>query len=222
MVTSERPPVNSLNRQARKVYNPLGFTRFYNFVLCSSHFSSSSKIPRLTVISGFIFSGALFGFILARASYLDFDGTFCAGKPSIGAAPGECVAYARGHYKVGIILHLATIIPASLLVLIQFLPFVRHRWTIVHRINGYIVILLVLATLAGALMIARVAFGGGFDTQAFVGFLAIIVTFSMAMGYTNIKRLQIDQHRKWMLRTWFYVSLMLSYTILSLTNLIPL
>jgi uncharacterized membrane protein len=166
------------------------------------------------MILGFIFSGALLGFILARAAYTNIDGVFCGGDPGYGAAPGECFVYARGHYRVGITLHLVTIVPASLLVLIQFLPFVRHRWIIIHRMNGYIVNTLVLVSLAGALMIARVAFGGTFSTQAGIGFLAIITTLSIIMGYINIKRLQIDQHRKWMLRTWFYVS----QTVLSLTS----
>lgn len=34
MVQSDRPPKDGLNRVARKIYNPIGFTRFYNFVLC--------------------------------------------------------------------------------------------------------------------------------------------------------------------------------------------
>jgi uncharacterized membrane protein len=145
------------------------------------------------------------GFTLARAAFTNIDGVFCSGDTTYGAAPGECYVYAHGLYRVGITLHLVTVVPASLLVLIQFLPIIRHRWIIIHRMNGYIVIILVLLTLAGALMIAQVAFGGTFSTQAGIGFLAIITTLSTIMGYVNIKRLQIDQHRKWMLRTWFYV-----------------
>lgn len=34
MVTPDRPPRNELNRRARKIYNAIGFSRFYNFVLC--------------------------------------------------------------------------------------------------------------------------------------------------------------------------------------------
>lgn len=191
MVKPDRPPINNLNRLAQKVYNPIGFNRFYKFVLW------------------FIFSGALFGFALARSAYTNYNGVYCGGDIAVGAAPGECFAYSTEEkYKVGIILHLVTIIPASFLVLVQFIPAVRHRAIIVHRINGYIVIVLTLATLAGALMIARISFGGGLDTQSWVGFVAIVVVVSYAIAYYNIKRLQIDQHRKWMLRAWFYVSRM--------------
>ena len=42
------------------------------------------------------------------------------------------------------------------------------------------------------------------ETQTLVGVLAIITTLSALMAYYNIKRLQIEQHRAWMLRTWFY------------------
>lgn len=41
-------------------------------------------------------------------------------------------------------------------------------------------------------------------TQALVGTLAIATTVSAILSYYNIKRLQIDQHRAWMLRVWFY------------------
>jgi hypothetical protein len=53
-------------------------------------------------------------------------------------------------------------------------------------------------------MIARRAFGGGVETQAAVGSLVILTTISGAMVYYNIKRLQIEQHRAWMLRAMFY------------------
>lgn len=54
-------------------------------------------------------------------------------------------------------------------------------------------------------MITREAFGGTLATQAFAGTLFILTTVGLALAYYNIKRLQIDQHRTWMLRTWFYV-----------------
>ena len=41
-------------------------------------------------------------------------------------------------------------------------------------------------------------------TQALTGVLAIVTLSSAFLAYVNIKRLQIDQHRAWMLRCWFY------------------
>lgn len=91
--------------------------------------------------------------------------------------------------------------------MVQFIPVVRHKWILVHRLNGYLVLLLFLLSTVGALMIARHAFGGGLDTQAAVGTLSIGCLTSFVLAWVNIKRLQIEQHRAWMLRGWFYVRL---------------
>jgi len=58
---------------------------------------------------------------------------------------------------------------------------------------------------AGALMICRYTFGGELAIQASIGLLIIASTTGISMAYYNIKRLQIDQHRAWMLRTFFYM-----------------
>ncbi|SPO01765.1 uncharacterized protein DNG_04438 [Cephalotrichum gorgonifer] len=194
MVTSPHPPANGFVRSMRKVYNPVGFAKGYNFVLW------------------FIFGGALLGFALARTPFLNFYGVFC----DEGAAPGECWYYLRGrnHEKIGIILHLVTIIPASILVLFQFIPVIRHKLILFHRINGYLVILLSLLGTAGALMIARHAFGGGIETQMAMGLLAIMFVVSMVMAYVNVKRLQIEEHRAWMLRGWFYAGTIITVRLI--------
>lgn len=172
---------NAFVRAARHIYNPIGFRKGYNFVLF------------------FIFAGALFGFCLARIQYLSIDGLF-----KKGAAPGEFFYYSRSFYKAGITLHLSTIIPAGMLAVFQFVPIIRYKVLIVHRINGYLAILLLICGNVGALMIARYAFGGTMATQALVGTLSITTLGSAFLAYYNIKRLQIDLHRAWMLRCWFY------------------
>ena len=115
-------------------------------------------------------------------------------------------------------MHLVTIIPAGFLVLFQFIPFVRHNFIIFHRINGYFILVLVLLTVIGALMVARIAFGGSLSTQLFTGVLAIASVVSLLLAYINIKRLQIDQHRKWMLRGWFYVSYLKRLIVLNISH----
>jgi uncharacterized membrane protein len=87
-------------------------------------------------------------------------------------------------------------------------PVIRQKAILFHRINGYLVVVLMLFSHAGALMIVRRAFGGGLDTQAAVGLLVIITTISFATAIYNIKKLQIDQHRAWMLRAMFYMGTM--------------
>ena len=186
-----RPPANKFVAAARHVYHPIGFSKGYNFVLW------------------FILAGALFGFIAARLAYLDYDGVYCHPDPSspiTGASPGECWAYSQEFYlQLGIKLHLYTIIPAGLLAFFQFLPILRHKVILFHRINGYATILLSLVGTAGALMIGEVSFGGGIDTRAIVGLMAIMFVGSLGISLWNIKRLQLEQHRAWMLRAWVYV-----------------
>jgi len=154
MADEKRPPANSFVRVMRKVYNPLHFYRGYNFVLF------------------FIFAGALFGFSLARFMYLNIDGVFCnRSRPAgNGAAPGECYFYtgeAGQRYRIGILLHLATILPAGLLVVLQFVPIIRHKLLIFHRVNGYVILLLSLASMAGESIAPSLA-GLGFLDRCWV------------------------------------------------------
>ncbi|PGH14050.1 hypothetical protein AJ79_03320 [Helicocarpus griseus UAMH5409] len=166
----------------RSILGFLGFKKSYNFILF------------------FIFAGGLFGFTLARLQYLDITGRYARGTGA-----GEWFHQRTGFRRVGITLHLGTILPCAILVIFQFIPSVRHRAILFHRINGYIIIILFLASNAGALMITRHAFGGGLPTQVSIGLLILISTISIVIAYYNIRRLQIDQHRAWMLRTMFYM-----------------
>lgn len=182
-----REPSNVFVATSRKVYNPLGFSQGYNFILF------------------FIFAGALIGFTLARFQYLNFD-VFCNGS-----APGECFAYQTGYRKAGLLLHLGAILPAGFLACFQFVPVIRHKLLLAHRLNGYIILLLSLLGTIGALMIARGSFGGGLDIQAAVGLLSILFIGALVMAYVSIKKLRIDLHRAWMMRAWFYVSPVLAF-----------
>jgi uncharacterized membrane protein len=155
----------------------------------------------------FIFAGALVGFCLARLQFLAFNGIFCNLESTTdSAAPGECYWYSTPRYRIGIIIYLAGILPAGLLAVFQFVPAIRHKYLTYHRVAGYIIILLVSISIAGALMITDRSFGGHIATQTAVGALAIASTFGIINAYYNIKRLQIDQHRAWMLRAWFWMA----------------
>ena len=70
---------------------------------------------------------------------------------------------------------------------------------------GCAIITPVLVANAIALIIAPHAFGGVLATQAGIGLLAILSTVRIALAVYSIWRMQIDQHRKWMLRVWFYM-----------------
>jgi uncharacterized membrane protein len=202
MAAPTRPPANAFVAKARKVYNPIGFSKGYNFVLW------------------FIFAGAMFGFALARMMFLDYNGIYCnPNNTGNGAGPGECWSYNRKDlYKIGIKMHLYTIIPAALLVVFQFVPFIRYKALLFHRMNGYIVVVLAIIGTVGAIIIAPVAFGGSLSVRAAVGLMSIMFLGSLFLAIWNIKTLQLEQHRAWMLRAWFYVSLPLTPLCTSATN----
>lgn len=159
----------------------------------------------------------MMGFVLARLSYLNIGGSSKSNYAG-GSAPGEWYWNSTGIHRIGITLHLGAILPAGFLLVWQFVPAIRYKVLLFHRINGYVVILLVTIANVGALMIARRAFGGTLDTQAAVGMLFILTTVSICMGYYNIKRLQIDQHRAWMLRMAFYLGTIITMRIIMIIS----
>ncbi|KAK2787585.1 hypothetical protein FQN53_005035 [Emmonsiellopsis sp. PD_33] len=191
MVKVTRPPANAFVATARKLYNPLGFSKGYNFILF------------------FILAGALMGFTLARLQYLDYYGIFC-GSPGI----GECYFFTKGIEEIGLLMHLATILPAGFLVCFQFVPAIRHKAIMVHRINGYLILALSAVSTVGAWMAARHAFGGSLETQMGIGLVGILFVVCMTLGYINIKRLQLEQHRAWMMRGWVYASCIITLRLI--------
>jgi hypothetical protein len=128
--------------------------------------------------------------------------------------PGEWYWYGSGFRRIGITLHLATILPGAFLVCFQFVPVIRHKLLIFHRINGYVITILFFTSMAGVFMITRHAVGGSPNTQAAIGTLATVTIISISLAYYNIKRLQIDQHRAWMIRTWVYAGSIISVRLI--------
>ena len=157
--------------------------------------------------TGFLALGYLFAFTLSRLEYLSYYGIFCNanGPPGTGAAPGECYYWLQNPFKTGMMLHVFCILPAALLVCLQFIPAIRHNAILFHRLNGYAVITLSLVSSAGTIIVTRHAFGGDFATQTWTGAMGLLTTIGYIMAWINIKFLQIDQHRAWMMRTWAWV-----------------
>ncbi|CAH0051107.1 unnamed protein product [Clonostachys solani] len=166
----------------RKVYNPLGFQKGYNFPLW------------------FVFCGAALGFCASRVMYFDYDNQF----KKANQITGNWFYMSQGVTRTATIMHLAAVIPTGFLVPLQFLPTVRYKAMIAHRIMGYILIILLIIGNAGAIIMVPRSMGGSLDVRTVVGMLAILTTGAALIAYVNIKRLQIDQHRAWMMRCWSY------------------
>ena len=150
----------------------------------------------------------MFGFALSRFMLLHVP------TLKTNLAPGEWYHMRTSLYKPAILIHLATVLPAGILAVLQFIPIIRYRALIVHRICGYIAVFLLVLGVATGFVLGRRSFGGDISIQTGVIFLGVSTLVSVALAYWNIKLLQIDQHRKWMLRTWFYASSIITLRIL--------
>lgn len=129
--------------------------------------------------------------------------------------PAVCYYVKRiTRYKVGMALHLAGTLFSSLLATFQFVPGIRRRFITYHRIAGYAAILLMFVGNTGALMLADKAAGGHLITQEMVGFVVLVTTITFGLAVWNVKKLQLDQHRAWMLRTWSYLAFIISLRLI--------
>lgn len=187
-----KPAPNGFVALVRKIYNPLGFKRGYNFPLW------------------FLTAFTALGFSAYRAKYLDYDNTYKNAKWAV----GDWESQSHGRWRVGMIMHLAAVIPIGFLIPWQFLPVVRYKFMFLHRIIGYILIMLLMVCNAGAGMVMDRAMGGSLEVRAMMALLCIMTTVSVVLAYINIKRLQIDQHRAWMLRCWVYAFAIITIRVL--------
>lgn len=149
----------------------------------------------------FVFGGALAGFSLASFRLLDPTHYYTASF-----APGEVYWVREGIRKAGMILHLAAILPCGILSILQFIPKIRKQYILLHRINGYLVLILLVLGITGGFIMARHTFGGGVAASGATYAVGVVTLISALMGYYNIKQIQLEQHRKWMLRMVIYMS----------------
>lgn len=154
----------------------------------------------------------MLGFSLSRLQHYDYDGTF---KNDFALVVGQWYYFQSGRERIGMIIHLGAILPAGILVVLQFVPKIREKLLIFHRINGYLVILLGLLSSLATLAVIPHKQGGGarISTQTAEAFLVIITTVSVVLAWWNIRRKRVDQHRAWMLRTWFYMGTIITSRI---------
>lgn len=183
MAQPPRLPPNGFVAAFRKACNSPSFSECCNFIISA------------------ILAGALISIALTRAEYRSFD------MPCNRSALKDCFTHQYLYREVGLFLHNLGNMGAPLFACIQFLPCIRREFLLLHRLNGYSVLWFSLVGTIGTLMIARGLFGGGLDVQAALGLNGILFVGALVLAYVQIKRLQIDQHRAWMIRAWFYVRL---------------
>ncbi|CAZ84407.1 unnamed protein product [Tuber melanosporum] len=188
--------MSSQHSRYQRVVAALGFAKMYNFPLWV------------------IFGGVMLGFSLARFQYLS-DQVL---EDSL--ATGEWYWFSQNLYNTCLKIHLGCILPCGIIGVFQFLPIIRKKALLLHRIDGYIFLLLLWVSTGAALAIARRSFGGTVETQAGVFVLSFLTLTSSSLAYYNIKRLQIEQHRAWMLRTMIYMGSIITMRILMIISAI--
>ncbi|MBA7489872.1 hypothetical protein ES702_00406 [subsurface metagenome] len=116
-------------------------------------------------------------------------------------------------------MHLVGALAGGFLACLQFIPIIRYKAILFHRLNGYLAITLMLIGNAGAYMIMDVSIGGQASLQIWIGIVGAMITLGFVMAIYNIKRLQIDQHRAWMLRVWTWAASIASLRLIMLAGM---
>jgi hypothetical protein len=179
-------------RPTEKTLEKTGFLEkvHHSYRAVSWIFGFREKYSLLLLI---VFGGALIGFCLARSIMMN------PANVRNMTISGEWFWYRQSLYKPCIFIHIYASIISGIFAVFQFLPAIRRRNVALHRLNGYLTLLLLIpSTIAGAI-VARRAFGGDLNVQSSFYTIGLMIIFSAAMGITNVKRTRL--HRKWMLRT---------------------
>ncbi|KAJ7243552.1 hypothetical protein C8J57DRAFT_1366161 [Mycena rebaudengoi] len=141
---------------------------------------------KYSLLNCFVWGGALVGICLARTITLD---------------PGR-----TPHLLVPV---------GGIGALFQFLPAIRRRKVILHRINGYAVLFCLIVAVTCGSIVARRAFGGEVNSQSSYYIQAMMIIYAALMGIYNVKK-DTRRHRKWMLRMVVYFTSVLTARLIAL------
>ncbi|KDN41033.1 hypothetical protein RSAG8_07739, partial [Rhizoctonia solani AG-8 WAC10335] len=118
--------------------------------------------------------------------------------------PEEYFSYKISPNGALLLTHLACVLPASMLSIIQFIPRLRAKYSLWHRYAGRIINVLTMISSICAIAIGRVSFGGDLATQTATFALGTMVLYSVIAGWKAIRQRKIEEHRIWMVRAWAY------------------
>ncbi|ESK86437.1 hypothetical protein Moror_4944 [Moniliophthora roreri MCA 2997] len=156
-----------------------------------------------------IFGGALLGFCLARSLLMD------PVRMRELTVPGEFFWFNMPLYKYNYIIHIYLTILGGIFSGLQFLPVIRRKYVLLHRLNGYFVLVtLIVGNVCGGI-ISRRSFGGELNQQSAYYILALMTVIPLLIGYWNVKK-NTRLHRKWMLRAVVYFSTVISARLIML------
>ncbi|QRV72653.1 hypothetical protein RhiJN_00667 [Ceratobasidium sp. AG-Ba] len=156
-----------------------------------------------------LFGGALFGFCMSRLLMLAPSNVVTK------TVPGEWYWYRQALYKPNIFMHIYMSIVGGTLAIFQFIPAIRRRKIILHRINGYIVFFTLIPGSVAGSIVARRAFGGDLNSEAAYYTLGFMIGPAGMLGI-YFARVNVALHREWMLRTMSYSGSVITARIITL------
>ncbi|KAG8721990.1 hypothetical protein FRC08_008086 [Ceratobasidium sp. 394] len=179
--------------------------------LQSAYFATSGMLgfgERFSLLFFLVFGGALFAFCLARVIMM------APSNVETLTVPGEWYWYRQPVFKPCVFIHIYLNIIAGVFAIFQFIPMIRRRKIILHRINGYFVLFTLLPAVIAGSIVARRAFGGELNIQAAYYTIGSMIGYAALMGISNVRKTR--KHRKWMLRTVSYTSSAITARILAI------
>jgi len=163
---------------------------------------------RLSLVLFVIFAGAMVGFCIARTEMLNPKNVHNR------TVPGEWFWYRQSLYFPNILLHIYLSMLGGFFAVFQFVPAVRRRYMVLHRINGYLILLCLIPGMISGAIVGRRAFGGSPSTQFAYYMSAMMTIVAACLGIGNVKNTRV--HRKWMLRMVSYVSIAITARVISI------
>ncbi|EEB91648.1 hypothetical protein MPER_09963 [Moniliophthora perniciosa FA553] len=157
----------------------------------------------------FVFGGALVGYCLARSLLMN------PGKMRSMTVPGEFFWFNNQLFRINYILHIYLSILGGIFVGLQFLPRIRRKYVLLHRLNGYFVIITLIIGNVGGAIIARRTLGGEINAQSAYYILGIMTIVPLLIGFFFARR-NTRLHRKWMLRAVVYFATVISGKLITL------
>ncbi|KAF7338935.1 hypothetical protein MVEN_01969600 [Mycena venus] len=164
---------------------------------------------KYSLLNCFFWGGALVGVCLARTI------TMNPGRLPHLLIPGEWFWLSQSIYKPNLFIHIYLATFGGIAALFQFLPAIRRRKVILHRINGYAVLFCLIVAVTCGSIVARRSFGGEINSQSSYYIQAIMIIYAALMGIYNVKK-DTRRHRKWMLRMVVYFANALTARLIAL------
>ncbi|KAG9236432.1 hypothetical protein BJ875DRAFT_227373 [Amylocarpus encephaloides] len=125
-----------------------------------------------------------------------------------------------GLMRVAQQVHLWCVIPAGILLPLQFMPIMRRKYMTLHKYSGRALFICLMIGNITAFKLAPGAFGGSIETQSFSALMGFANSFAMYKAWSGIRDLRIDVHRVWVIRTWTFACSILSLRVLMVPMII--